>query len=326
MTRMDVLKLATIPFLNHSGLQGRFLCSLLFYDRKWHAWIEVGDQLFETQMWPAEAVYFGTAPELETDICFHFMDIIAQKLSFLPLGRALFALQDDIFNLSASLAKIQFLHERKKDLKTGVSRMVATEVEYMHGVCRSIFDLWQEVLVALWKSIKLHDASTKKKELKKSYREMLFSSGKLRTVDELMVRFGIPSPLAECYIRSADFFADLRKFRDNVVHQGSSVQVIFEGESGFLISKKRVPFRGLNIWQPEERKPNDLVPLMPALAYVIWRTLGTCDDFARTIESIFQLAPPIVPKMKLFLRGYFNETLVHSLEDTRRRLSAEAQT
>jgi hypothetical protein len=51
------------------------------------------------------------------------------------------------------------------DLNTGVSRMVATEFEYMHGVCRSIFDLWQEVLVALWKNIKLLDATTKKKEL-----------------------------------------------------------------------------------------------------------------------------------------------------------------
>jgi len=29
----------------------------------------------------------------------------------------------------------------------------------------------------------------------------------------------------------------------------------------------------LSIWQPEEREPNDLVPLMPALSYVIWRTL-----------------------------------------------------
>jgi hypothetical protein len=152
-------------------------------------------------------------------------------------------------------------------------QVVATEVEYMHGVCRGIFDLWQEVQVALWSSIKPLDAKTKKKALKKSYREMLFSSDKLRTGAELTARFGIPPALAECYLRSADFFADLRKFRDNVVHQGSSVQVIFEGENGFLISEMRVPFRGLSIWQPEEREPNDLVPLMPALSYVIWRTL-----------------------------------------------------
>jgi hypothetical protein len=37
MTKMDVSKLAAIPFLDHAELQGRFLCSLLFYDGKWLA-------------------------------------------------------------------------------------------------------------------------------------------------------------------------------------------------------------------------------------------------------------------------------------------------
>jgi hypothetical protein len=297
MTQMDVRKLAEIPFLNHSDLQGRFLCSLMFYDGQWHAWIDAGDQVFKTQMWPAEAVYFGASPELQTDMYFYFMDIIAQRLSFLPLGHALFALQDDVFNLSASLAKIQLLHERKQDLKGGVSRMVVTEMEYMHAVCRSIFDLWQEVLIAVWKSVRLPDS----KALKKSYREMIFSSGQPRTVDELTTRFTIPMALAECYVRSADFFADLRKLRDNIIHQGASVPVIFEGENGFLISERRIPFRELRMWRSEEQEPNGLVPLMPALAYVIRRTLGTCDDFAQTLARIFRLAPPLVPNMKLFL-------------------------
>ena len=43
-------------------------------------------------------------------------------------------------NLSASLAKIRLLHRTRKEHKTGVSRMVATEIEYLHSVCRSIFD------------------------------------------------------------------------------------------------------------------------------------------------------------------------------------------
>ena len=44
MTKMDVTKLAAIPFLNHAELPGRFLCSSLFYDGEWHAWIEAGQQ------------------------------------------------------------------------------------------------------------------------------------------------------------------------------------------------------------------------------------------------------------------------------------------
>jgi hypothetical protein len=121
MTNIDVAKLATIPFLEHAELQGRFLCSLFFYDGDWHSWIEAGEGIARVHAWPAEAMYFGTSPEHDTDIGFHFLNLIAQKLSFPPLGRQLFAIQDDIFNLSASLAKVPLLHENEKK---GVAKII----------------------------------------------------------------------------------------------------------------------------------------------------------------------------------------------------------
>ncbi len=194
-------------------------------------------------------MYFGTSPEHETDICLHFLDMMGQRLNHLPVGRTFFGLQDDVFNLSASLAKIRLLHRTRKEQKHGVSRMVATEVEYLHGVCRSIFDLWQEVVVVLWDGIKLVDQNVKKKQLRQTYREMVFSSNKLRTAAELVERFpGLPPTLAECYIRSGGFFADLRKFRDRIVHLGAGVDIIFDGDDDFLISQACVPFREMNIW------------------------------------------------------------------------------
>jgi len=168
---LDAGQFAKIPFLNHVELSGRVLFSTLFFDGKWHAWIKAGNQLLPTQMWPAGAIYFGTLPEQETDICLHFLDMMGQRLNHLPVTRMFFGLHDDVFNLSASLAKIRLLHRTRKDHKHGVSRMVATEVEYLHGVCRSIFDLWQEVVVVLWDGIKLADQSVKKKQLKQTYRE-----------------------------------------------------------------------------------------------------------------------------------------------------------
>jgi hypothetical protein len=208
---LDAAQFTKIPFLNHMELPGRALFSTIFFDGKWHAWIEAGDQLLPTQMWPAEAMYFGTLPEQETDICLHFLDMMGQRLNYLPVRRMFFGLHDDVFNLSASLAKIRLIHRTREDHKHGVSRMVATEVEYLHGVCRSIFDLWQDVVVVLWDSIQLIDPNAKKKQLKQRYRQMVFSDNKLRTVEELVQRFpGLPAPLAECYVRSGAFFADLR--------------------------------------------------------------------------------------------------------------------
>jgi hypothetical protein len=81
MTKIDVTKLAAIPFLNHAELPGRFLCSSLFYDGEWHAWIEVDDQMIKVQMWPAETLYFGTRAERKTDLCLRFLNLIAQRLA-----------------------------------------------------------------------------------------------------------------------------------------------------------------------------------------------------------------------------------------------------
>jgi hypothetical protein len=288
---------------------------------------EVGINDFRVASEQQPVQYFGTVPEQETDICLHFLDMMGQRLNYLPVGRLFFGLQDDVFNLSASLAKIRLLHRTRKEHKTGVSRMVATEVEYLHGVCRSIFDLWQDVMVVIWDSITLVDPNVKKKQLKQRYRQMVFSDNTLRTVEEVVERFpGLPPPLAECYVRSGRFFADLRKFRDRIVHQGAGVAIIFDGEEDFLIGEARVPFREMNIWQEKERQPNALVPLMPALGFVIYRTLETCDDFSRTIEGIFKLQPPLVPNFHILLRGYFNEELVRALKDIHQRLVPQAQT
>jgi hypothetical protein len=59
---------------------------------------------------------------------------------------------------------------------------------------------------------------------------------------------------------------------------------------------------------------------------VIYRTLETCDNFSRTIESIFGLPQPLVPRFHILLRGYFNDELVRVLKDIGQRLAPQAQT
>ncbi len=111
MAKIELEQLAAIPFLNHGEAYGRFLCSTMFYDGEWHAWIDANGRLFKTQMWPSETAYFGTRAEKPTDICLHFLNLMAQRLNCYPISKQLFALQDDVDNLAASLAKIQHLHQ-----------------------------------------------------------------------------------------------------------------------------------------------------------------------------------------------------------------------
>lgn len=66
--------------------------------------------------------------------------------------------------------------------------------------------------------------------------------------------------------------------------------------------------------------PNDLVPLLPALALIIHGTFAACEDFACVFLRHFRLLKPIVPGMSLFMRGYFNDALHDALRDGNERV------
>jgi hypothetical protein len=69
MEKIDLSKLAAIPYLDLSDFQGRALSSLCFHDGDWKMWISAGDQLIQTHAWPAESFYFARAPERPSDLC-----------------------------------------------------------------------------------------------------------------------------------------------------------------------------------------------------------------------------------------------------------------
>jgi hypothetical protein len=98
--------------------------------------ITAGDQFVEIKAWPAGSFYFSVEPESPLDIYFHFLDFIAQRASFSELQKPILGLRDDVFNLSASLAKISHLHKTRDIVGAGVSRMVVTEVELTEAVRR----------------------------------------------------------------------------------------------------------------------------------------------------------------------------------------------
>lgn len=140
------------------------------------------------------------------------------------------------------------------------------------------------------------------------------SGNTVLTVEEITERFYIPLELARCYERASETFIALRRFRDDIVHHGSPIQHIFEGDDAFLISSRFKPFPHMDLWANEERQPNDLVTLLPALQILVYRTITICDDFCVTLSQQIGFSPPIVPDMALFSRGYFAQHLIEALQ------------
>ena len=315
MAQVKLTELSEIPFLDVGNIQGRLILSLTFYVKgDWSMWIPTDKGIQKIKGWPAEAFYFGDTPELGTDIYFHFLDFLTQRASFASIQKPLRGLNDDFFNLSASLAKLDLLYKKRDEVKAGVSRMVSTEIEYIFSVCRSIFDLLQEIIAQLWTTVRLVDEKAKKQFLPETFSKATALLQKNSRSDCLVEKYGLPSQLAEFYIRNFQFFSSLREFRDNVAHRGSSVDTIFSTERGFAVHDSQAPFSEYGVWTEEHKKANGLCSLRPAIGHVIHQTLAACEDFSRTIESIILFPPPIAPGLHLYMRGYFNEHLIKNVE------------
>lgn len=311
MHKVPFEALKQIPFLDTANLQGRAIPTLSFYDgTKWHFWMPTSDGLNAIDARPAEGDYFSRTPERPSDIYMEFLNFMVQRAYWPSVAHFIDAIRNDIHNLGASLQKYHLFHHAAKDKRFQTRRFASTEIEYVFGTCRSMFDLLQEVIAFLWDTVRLDDQNAPKRHLPKSFRKMVIKDGRVMSCEEIRDMYRIPKQLADFYARTSSFFAVLRQYRDNIIHHGKSIEMIFVTERGFAVSKETEPFASFNAWQQDQIQPNGLASIRPALAHVVIETIKSCEDFAHTIQRIIRFPPDIAPGFRLFLRGYHNEELI----------------
>lgn len=306
---------AKIPFIDSKNIGGRILTTSIFFEQKeWQMWLPVPPEpakLIRIQGQPVEANYFAREREKDTDIYMDFLNFIAQCACWPETIKFINSIEDDIHNLGASLGKLElFYHSSKTNPKSDFTRFVSTEIEYIFGVCRSLFDLLQEIIATLWHRIELDDKSIKKRHLPESFREMVLRNEQLMKSSEIQEKFRVPTELAAFYHRNGPFFKILRQYRDNVMHRSADFKFIYVTEKGFAVNANVEPFALFGVWNEEHMLPNRLASLRPAIAHVITETFRACEDFSQTIQHTIHFPPDIVPGFKLFLRGYHNQQLL----------------
>jgi len=318
MARQATIKkseLIKIPFIDSKNIGSRVLTTLTFFEKgEWQMWLPLPNGLTRMKGEPAEADYFARKPEKDTDIYLDFLNFMTQRACWADTMRFIDGIRNDIHNLGASLGKLDLFHRSSTDSSAEVRRFASTEIEYIFGVCRSLFDLLQAVIATLWRRIELLDKKIKKRQLPKSFRRMVLDGEELMTVEIIETRFHVPTELASFYQRQGPFFQVLRKYRDDVVHSGKDFSSIFVTEKGFAVNADVQPFASFGVWNDEHMLPNRLASLRPVVAHVINETLRTCEDFAQTIQGIIRFPPEIAPGFRLFLRGYHNNRL-HAMKD-----------
>lgn len=312
MAIIPLPEIAKIPQIDHANLGGRGLISLNFFvEGEWHLWIPTNAGLIRMNGHPEEGFYFADRPESKKDGYLDILNFIAQFGNSKGVSRPTQGLMDDFLNLSGCLKKFDLLFEYSQIEKSpGTSRLIITELEYLFSLCRSIFDLLQEIIAAQWGNIKPVDISARKKQLPKKFSSIILSDNQIGTVDQIVARFCIPTELAAFYVRSGPFFQTLRKFRDKFIHGGNSPEFVFATAKGFAVKATTQPFASFNIWNEEHRLPNDLCSLRPAIAYLVDETLKACEDYSATIQAMVSFPPPICPGLTFFMRSHFNEQLL----------------
>lgn len=313
MNDVDIVieHLNEIPYLDHKILKDRVIPSLLFYiDQEWHSWILNSNKIIKLNIKPLEGRYFAREPEFENDIYLEFFNFLGQKALRKEIIKPYNGIYNDIMNICASLAKFNLLYEHSKEKNNEVSRMVATEIEYIINVCRSIFDLLQEIISELWENITLIDNSLHKQKLPKSFRKMVLIDEKLMNKNEISKKYSIPPIFSEYYSRYGEFFQLLRKFRDNISHHGSSIEYIFITKRGFGVLENEKPFCLLNKWNESHKLPNQISSLRASIGYIINNTISACEDFSITIQKLVEFPNEISPNLKIFLKMFYSSELL----------------
>lgn len=303
-----------LPYLNVEALAGRQIPLHTFHDgNRWNVWhpIEHGLlqplQVFEDI---SETVYIALKPVHSSDAYFKFFNFIHKHVDIRTSLPFINALTSDIFNIGTSLKKLDLFRSLGKDLG-GRSRIVSTELEYLLVVCRSIFDLLQEIICRIWKEIEITGSSIKKQELTNYFSKMVLSGQEVISSQKIQEKYGLPPSLAIWYSECAPFFCELRNARDKIVHQPSDVPLLYIMDDGFIgVNSVSSLFSKMIDWPENALKNGTIGSLNYFIANFICKTLDACEKFAIAFIQEIDIYPDFAPNHSFFLRSHHMSSLM----------------
>lgn len=313
---MSITDIQKVSYINIDKLDDRAipLQSCYLGNSEWESWIPTEKGLLQMKIVDVtDACYFAKSPAKKTDVYIGFINLIMKKVYFKELVHFERGILEDINNLSASASKINLFHQMWREDKELVKRRFITiELEYIFKVCRSLFDLLQEVIAKIWARFRYLDSSLEVKKLQPTFSKMVYKSNKLSSSEEIETRYLIPPALAQFYARNGVFFDWLRSYRDKISHGGKNIESLFIMNEGFAVSTETEPFKGLHIWEKTELKTNKLGSVRALVSYTILNTLNVLEDFSSVIQTIMKLPPDIAPGHDIYIRGE-NLGILHEL-------------
>jgi hypothetical protein len=316
--------LKSVTYLKLENLDGGRVVNLmpLWDGTDWHQWVNLPQGLIEGKVVDVtEGDYVGRGAAKASDLFIPFIDFMWQRASWPEIIGLIVAIADDFHNMGTSVAKLRLFFDSQKKLPPmGASRFASTEIEYLVMLCRTVFDLMQEMISITWANkIQPHNAEAeqlrKRTKLPDTFSKMVLVDKKQpRTPAEMEQKYGIPKPLAEEYANLTPFFSRLRAVRDNVVHGRKGIGHVFETERGFCIIPKLPPFSQFTGWRQEHSYNENIASVLPWIADVILQTIDACNKLMGAFARVAAFPAEIAPGYRVFVRGPHNPALAQVLD------------
>lgn len=257
--------------------------------------------------------------DLNADVHIPLYELIIQRYSFKVVLDIVQTIVNDILNFSAILEKhdLVFRDSRRQSGQFhDHSLLIGTELEFQFYNVRSLYDRLQAVIKAIWDDTTLHDRSLKKRELPLSFRDVILcgKDDRVRSVDEIITRYGLPSPLADFYHSQGEFFKSCRAIRNKISHSGYSVSdqgPIFLLDQGFAVDATQYPFSKFECWSAGSLRNDKLGSVRALMAHIASRAIDATSVYATTLISCIQLPDPIAPDWHVYVRGSYISHLHH---------------
>lgn len=318
---VSVDDLRAVPYLDVDRVGSRRVNLMPWWDgERWHLWTPGPNGLIDLRPVDAHlADYVGKTAASENDVVMPFVEVMWQHLSWSDVCPRISAISADFHNLGTSIEKLTLYFDNRQAVGISVTEFVKTELEYIFILSRSVFDLLQEVVSWIWGAVvQLHDPKMEKlrkqNKLPPTFSKMVLNDNQIRSAEELQAKYALSPSLASAYAEIAPFFARVRRFRDQIVHLGKDARQIFSTERGFSVLKSAYGFGDLPFWKPQHDENENLVSLLPLLAYVALGTIESCNALVGALAAGLQLPPPIAPNHRVFVRGPHNRALIWLLD------------
>ena len=101
----------------------------------------------------AESDYVAKSAAQPSDLFIPFIHIMWQQASWSEICPLIVAISEDFHNMGTSVAKLKHFHDHRKQIGIkGAHKFALTELEYLVTLCRTTFDLLQEMIASIWKT------------------------------------------------------------------------------------------------------------------------------------------------------------------------------